>query len=102
MFVKHFEDEQHHKSAMYYYYYTFSWNILDFLKKQQTNQLSAQWIDTMHSREEYGKTETKLYLNTSKLWEKKKNLWKQISLSVLSHLKHCAFCNAYYLNFKPI
>lgn len=54
MFVKHFEDEQHHKSAVYYYYNIFSWNILQFLKKQWANQLPEQWTDTVLFTEDYG------------------------------------------------
>lgn len=72
MFVKHFEDKQHHKSAMYYYYYIFSWNILHFLRKQQSNQLLKQWIGTVPSTEDYGEKQSKTISTLPNFEESKK------------------------------
>lgn len=84
MFVKHFEDEQHHKSAMYYYYYTLSWNILHFLKKQRANQLPEQLILCLLQKT-MGKNKAKLFKHSQTLKKaKKKNLWKQSSLFMIS------------------
>lgn len=87
MFVKHFEDKQHHKSAMYYYYYyyIFSWNILHFLRKQQSNQLLKQLIGTVPSTEDYGEKQSKTISTLPNFEEsKKKGLWKQNSLFMIS------------------